>query len=122
MPQSRCITEIAADIACGTPPMNRLLQGEVGSGKTVVALAALLSTAAAGFQGALMAPTEVLAEQHFRSASRLLEGHPRHVEEDNLLSVSLEWMDRPVSIGLLTGSVRAREKRMLTAMAADGTL
>ncbi len=120
--QSRCITEIAADIACGTPPMNRLLQGEVGSGKTVVALAALLSTAAAGFQGALMAPTEVLAEQHFRSASRLLEGHPRHVEEDNLLSVSLEWMDRPVSIGLLTGSVRAREKRMLTAMAADGTL
>ena len=120
--QSRCIGEIARDMARGTPPMNRLLQGEVGSGKTVVALAALLSTAAAGFQGALMAPTEVLAEQHFRSASRLLEGQPRHVDENNLLSVSLDGMDRPLSIGLLTGSVRAREKRMITAMAADGTL
>ena len=63
--QARCIAEIAEDMARGVPPMNRLLQGEVGSGKTVVALAALLSTAAAGFQGALMAPTEVLAEQHF---------------------------------------------------------
>ena len=120
--QSRCIAEIAGDIARGTPPMNRLLQGEVGSGKTVVALAALLSTAAAGFQGALMAPTEVLAEQHFRSASRLLEGRPRQMDEENLLSVSLEGMDRPVTIGLLTGSVRAREKRLLTAMAADGAL
>ncbi len=120
--QARCIAEIADDMARESPPMNRLLQGEVGSGKTVVALAALLSTAAAGFQGALMAPTEVLAEQHFRSASRLLEGRPRQMDEDNLLSVSLEGMERPVSIGLLTGSVRAREKRMLTAMAADGTL
>ena len=120
--QARCISEIAADMARGAPPMNRLLQGEVGSGKTVVALAALLSTAAAGFQGALMAPTEVLAEQHFRSASRLLQGRPRQMDEEHLLSVSLEGMDRPVTIGLLTGSVRAREKRMLTAMAADGTL
>ena len=120
--QSRCIGEVAADMARGGAPMNRLLQGEVGSGKTVVALAALLSTAAAGFQGALMAPTEVLAEQHFRSASRLLEGRPRQMDGDNLLSVSLEGMERPVCIGLLTGSARAREKRMLTAMAADGTL
>ena len=120
--QSRCIAEIAADMAGEGPPMNRLLQGEVGSGKTVVALAALLSAAAAGFQGALMAPTEVLAEQHFRSTSRLLEGRPRQMDGDNLLSVSLDGMDRPVSIGLLTGSVRAREKRLLTAMAADGTL
>ena len=69
-----------------------------------------------------MAPTEVLAEQHFRSASRLLQGRPRQMDEDSLISVSLEGMDRPVAIGLLTGSVRAREKRMLTAMAADGTL
>ncbi len=120
--QSRCIEEIANDMARAAPPMNRLLQGEVGSGKTVVALAALLSTTAAGFQGALMAPTEVLAEQHFRSTSRLLEDRPRQLDGDNLISVSLEGMDRPVSIGLLTGSVRAREKRLLTAMAADGTL
>ncbi len=120
--QARCITEIAQDMKRGAPPMNRLLQGEVGSGKTVVALAGLLSTAAAGFQGALMAPTEVLAEQHFRSTSRLLEGLPRPVEEDNLLSVRLDGLERPVSVGLLTGSVRAPVKRMLTAMAADGTL
>ena len=120
--QARCISEIAQDMKRGAPPMNRLLQGEVGSGKTVVALAALLSTAAAGFQGALMAPTEVLAEQHFRSTSRLLEGLYRPVEEDNLFSVHLEGVSRPVSVGLLTGSVRAPVKRLLTAMTADGTL
>ena len=120
--QARCISEIARDMKRGAPPMNRLLQGEVGSGKTVVALAALLSAVAAGFQGALMAPTEVLAEQHFRSTSRLLEGLPRPVAEDNLFSVHLEGISRPVSVGLLTGSVRAKAKRMLTAMAADGTL
>ena len=120
--QERCITEIAADMKRGAPPMNRLLQGEVGSGKTVVALAGLLSSAAAGFQGALMAPTEVLAEQHFRSTSRLLDGLPRPVEEENLFSVYLKGLPRPVSVGLLTGSVRASVKRMLTAMAADGTL
>ena len=120
--QARCMDEITADMQRGAPPMNRLLQGEVGSGKTVVALAGLLSATAAGFQGALMAPTEVLAEQHFRSVSRMLEGLPRPVQEDNLFSVYLEGVDRPVSVGLLTGSVRAPVKRMLTAMAADQTL
>lgn len=120
--QARSIREIAQDMQRGTPPMNRLLQGEVGSGKTVVALAALLSAAAAGYQGALMAPTEVLAEQHFRSTSRLLEGMPRQVDEDNLISVRLDGLERPVSVGLLTGSVRASVKRLLTAMAAEGTL
>ena len=120
--QARCIEEIAGDMKRGAPPMNRLLQGEVGSGKTVVALAGLLSAVAAGFQGALMAPTEVLAEQHFRSVSRMLEGLPRPVQEENLFSVYLEGLDRPVSVGLLTGSVRAPVKRLLTAMASDGTL
>ena len=120
--QSRCIEEIAGDMQRAAPPMNRLLQGEVGSGKTVVALAGLLSAASAGFQGALMAPTEVLAEQHFRSVSRMLEGLPRPVREENLFSVYLPGLERPVSVGLLTGSVRAPVKRMLTAMASDGTL
>ncbi len=120
--QIRCIDEIGKDMKRGAPPMNRLLQGEVGSGKTVVALAGLLSAAVAGFQGALMAPTEVLAEQHFRSVSRMLEGLPRPVREDNMFSVHLEGLARPVSVGLLTGSVRAPVKRMLTAMSADGTL
>lgn len=120
--QRRCIDEIAADLARAAPPMNRLLQGEVGSGKTVVALAALLSTVSAGFQGALMAPTEVLAEQHFRSTARLLDGRPRQMDGENLISLPLEGFDRPVSIGLLTGSVRAREKRLITGMASTGTL
>ena len=120
--QTRCISEIAGDMRRHAPPMNRLLQGEVGSGKTVVALAGLLSAAAAGFQGALMAPTEVLAEQHFRSISRMLEGMPIPVREENLFSVQLQGLERPVSVGLLTGSVRAPLKRMLTAMASDGAL
>ena len=120
--QRRCIQEIEADFRAGTPPMSRLLQGEVGSGKTVVALSALLSAAAAGYQGAMMVPTEVLAEQHFQSIGNLLSGLARPVQEPHLLSVYLDHMDRPVSIGLLTGSSRAPVKRELTKMAADGTL
>ena len=120
--QARCIDEISTDMGRATPPMNRLLQGEVGSGKTVVALAGLLSVVEAGYQGALMAPTEVLAEQHFRSISRMLEHLPRPVQEDHLFSVHLEGLERPMSVGLLTGSVRAATKRMLTAMAGDETL
>ena len=120
--QRRCIQEIEVDFRAGTPPMTRLLQGEVGSGKTVVALSALLSVAAAGYQGAMMVPTEVLAEQHFQSIGNLLSGLARPVQEPHLLSVYLDHMDRPVSIGLLTGSSRAPVKRELTKMAADGTL
>ncbi|MEE3248575.1 MAG: ATP-dependent DNA helicase RecG, partial [Chloroflexota bacterium] len=120
--QTRCIQEIESDLHRGTPPMSRLLQGEVGSGKTVVALTALLSVAAAGHQGAMMVPTEVLAEQHFSSISNLLSGLARPVQEPHLISVYLEHMDRPISIGLLTGSSRASVKRELTKMAADGTL
>ena len=120
--QRRCIQEIEDDMHRGTPPMSRLLQGEVGSGKTVVALSALLSVAAAGYQGAMMVPTEVLAEQHFQSIGDLLSGLARPVQEPHLISVYLEHMDRPVSIGLLTGSSRAPAKRELTKMAGDGTL
>jgi ATP-dependent DNA helicase RecG len=120
--QIRCIQEIESDMSRGTPPMSRLLQGEVGSGKTVVALSALLSVAAAGHQGAMMVPTEILAEQHFQSIGNLLSGLARPVQEPHLLSVYLEHMDRPVSIGLLTGSTRAPAKRELTKMAAEGTL
>ena len=59
--------------------MSRLLQGDVGSGKTVVAAAALLAAAANGYQGALMAPTEILAEQHYRGLSALLAPFGLHV-------------------------------------------
>jgi ATP-dependent DNA helicase RecG len=120
--QRRCIDEILTDLQRGTPPMNRLLQGEVGSGKTVVALAALLAVAADGYQGAIMVPTEVLAEQHFQTIVRLLAGLARPVQEDNLTSVYLESLGRSVSVGLLTGSTRRPVKRKLTEMAAAGTL
>ena len=120
--QRRCVADIMEDLARGSPPMNRLLQGEVGSGKTVVALAALLATAAAGHQGAIMVPTGVLAEQHFQTVSRLLSGLDRPVEEGYLFTVYLESLGRPVSVGLLTGSTRPSWKRELTKMAAAGTL
>jgi ATP-dependent DNA helicase RecG len=121
--QRRSVDEIIADLERGTPPMNRLLQGEVGSGKTVVALAALLTVAAAGHQGAVMVPTEVLAEQHFQTVGTLLSGMGSPLQSDgNLLSVSLESMGRVVSLGLLTGSTRPARKRELTKMAAAGTL
>ena len=120
--QHRCIGEILEDIKRGTPPMNRLLQGEVGSGKTVVVLAALLAVAAAGYQGSIMVPTEVLAEQHFQTVSRLLGGMARPVQDDNKVTVYLEPLRRPVSVGLLTGSTRRTLKRELTQMAAEGNL
>lgn len=71
--QRQVITEITADLA-QPRPMNRLLQGDVGAGKTVVALYALLLAVADRKQGAIMAPTELLAEQHFQSISKMLEG------------------------------------------------
>ncbi len=73
--QRRVINEIFEDLA-RPRPMNRLLMGEVGSGKTVVAVSALLLAAEAGFQAALMAPTEILAEQHAHGLARLLRGLP----------------------------------------------
>ena len=70
--QSRAIAEIQQDLQCGTP-MNRLVQGDVGSGKTMVAAAAAYLSVTNGRQAALMAPTEILAEQHYRSLAPMLE-------------------------------------------------
>lgn len=88
--QRRVIDEIAADMAT-TKPMNRLLQGDVGSGKTAVAVYAMLVAVAHGHQAVLMAPTEVLARQHFATVSQLLSGSQ-------------------VRIALVTGSVPAAER------------
>jgi ATP-dependent DNA helicase RecG len=120
--QKRCLEEIKQDLERGTPPMNRLLQGEVGSGKTVVALAAALMVAAAGHQAAIMVPTEILAEQHFQTVARLLSGLASPVKEDNQVTVYPESLSRPVSVGLITGSTKAARKRELTKMASDGSL
>ena len=120
--QERCIEEVLGDMVKGTPPMNRLLQGEVGSGKTVVALAALLASVAGGHQASIMVPTEVLAEQHFATVSSLLGGLSTPVHEENLVSVSLDQRPEPLSVGLLTGSTRPALKREVQKRASEGTL
>ncbi|HYT38731.1 MAG TPA: ATP-dependent DNA helicase RecG, partial [Acidimicrobiia bacterium] len=110
--QRKAIDEIGADLA-GARPMHRLLQGEVGSGKTVVAVTALLSAVQSGYQGALMAPTEVLAEQHHGSIREMLAG----------LTVSSEGTlmgDRPVRVELLTNRTGAAGRRKLSAALAAG--
>src|SRR2546429_2708558 len=83
--------------------MNRLLQGDVGSGKTIVALIAMLATMENGYQTALMAPTEILAEQHARNIKRLLAKSPYRIE-------------------LLTGSLRAAQKRKLQVELSAGEI
>ena len=70
--QARVVSEVNRDLTY-PKPMIRLLQGDVGSGKTVIAAAALLKAVDSGFQGALMAPTELLAEQHYLTLTNLLE-------------------------------------------------
>lgn len=120
--QLRSLEEILADLRRGTPPMNRLLQGEVGSGKTVVVLLALLMAIADRRQGAIMVPTEVLAEQHFQTVAKLLGGMCDTTQSENLLTVYLEALGRPMTVGLLTGSTRARPRERLKGLASEGTL
>ena len=105
--QQRSLDDVLADVA-HPQPMGRLLQGDVGSGKTVVALAAMLGAVAAGHQAVLMAPTEVLAEQHFRTVCKLLSG-----ESEPPLNglVNLPFLPHPLQVVLLTGSTRAKERR-----------
>ena len=120
--QRTALGEAMADISGGGRPMSRLLQGDVGSGKTVVAAAMLLTAVAAGYQGAMMAPTEVLAEQHFLNIRLLMQGREQALGNANWFAVPLDGRAEPVTVGLLTGSVRAAPRRELLRMAAEGTL
>jgi ATP-dependent DNA helicase RecG len=106
--QQRAIDEIFRDLAAPAP-MHRLLQGDVGSGKTVVALSALLVAVQGGYQGAFMAPTEVLAEQHYLTSRRLLE-HLTVPSEATLVG------ERPVRVELVTNRTGAADRRRI----ADG--
>ncbi len=112
--QRRAIAEITADLA-GPHPMHRLLQGDVGSGKTVVALTALLTAVQGGFQGAFMAPTGVLAEQHDVSLRDLLG--ELTVPDDRTLTG-----DRPLRVELLTNRTTAGERTRILAGLAEGTV
>jgi ATP-dependent DNA helicase RecG len=100
--QKRVVIEIFKDMQSDAP-MNRLLQGDVGSGKTIVALIAMLAAMENGYQAALMVPTEILAEQHARNIKRMLARSPYRIE-------------------LLTGSLRASEKKRLHADLATGEI
>jgi ATP-dependent DNA helicase RecG len=111
--QQRAIAEIAKDLA-GPHPMHRLLQGDVGSGKTVVAVTALLVAVQGGHPGALMAPTEVLAEQHFLSVKQMLDGL---VVADDGASL---FDERPLRVELLTNRTTASERTKLLAGLAAG--
>ncbi|MFI3317336.1 MAG: ATP-dependent DNA helicase RecG, partial [Rikenellaceae bacterium] len=100
--QKRVIKEIRQDTVTGFQ-MNRLLQGDVGSGKTIVALMSMLLAVDNGFQAAIMAPTEILARQHFASISRMCQG-------------------LVVTVGILTGASRAKERKASLGGAADGSI
>lgn len=100
--QKRVIKEIRRDTGTGKQ-MNRLLQGDVGSGKTIVALLVLLLAIDNGYQGCLMAPTEILTQQHFNSITGLLK-------------------DLPVNVRMLTGSTKTRERREIIQQLSEGAI
>ncbi|MFK8289590.1 ATP-dependent DNA helicase RecG [Capnocytophaga canimorsus] len=100
--QKRVLKEIRNDVGSNAQ-MNRLLQGDVGSGKTIVALMAMLLAIDNGFQACLMAPTEILASQHFQSISELLEGSS-------------------VTVSLLTGSTKNSQRKIIDEQLQEGSL
>ncbi|AUX11583.1 DNA helicase RecG [Latilactobacillus sakei] len=100
--QKRVVNEICLDLKAPAH-MNRLLQGDVGSGKTIVAAIAMFAAVTAGFQAALMVPTEILAEQHYQSLQKL-------------------YAPMNVTVGLLTGSTTAKERRTLLADIESGRI
>lgn len=121
--QSRVLNEILDDIASPGKTMTRLIQGDVGSGKTVVALAGLLTAAASGYQAAIMAPTEVLAEQHFMTIAKLLEGIATPDKSKNLLSVHIpQAVSRETTVGILLGSMPPSAKKRIRDMLADRSI
>ncbi len=107
--QDKVLGQLLADLARDAP-MSRLLQGDVGSGKTVVAACGLVAAVARGYQGVMMAPTEILAEQHFRTLCALFGADS---ESAPVAEATPSYLDRPLRIGLLTGSLRAKQKAEL---------
>ncbi len=144
--QTRSLEEIFADIQRPVP-MARLVQGDVGSGKTVVAAAALLQAIANGFQGALMAPTEILAEQHYRGLKKILSQVRVPRDAKDVAQHSDDWQRRlapeqlqrmqelkrllgmteeedmagaGVRVALLTGSLKTKERKRVLESIAQG--
>ncbi|MCQ2226699.1 MAG: ATP-dependent DNA helicase RecG [Bacteroidales bacterium] len=101
--QKKVVREMSVDMASGRQ-MNRLLQGDVGSGKTLVALMVMLIAAGNGYQACIMAPTEILATQHYENLSKMLSGMSS------------------VSVALLTGSTKKKDRTKILSALADGSL
>jgi ATP-dependent DNA helicase RecG len=116
--QHRVTAAVLSDLARPTP-MARLIQGDVGSGKTVVAAAALLAAVVSGRQAALMAPTEILAEQHFRTLCRLFGGD---ADAGPLCRCTPPYLDRPLRIGLLRGGLGPRARAATQRALAEGAV
>jgi ATP-dependent DNA helicase RecG len=138
--QDAALKTVLSDISAEVP-MGRLLQGEVGSGKTIIAVTALLAAVASGHQGAMLAPTEVLAEQHYLSLRTLFNAGPIAGEQasmlepdepesgsqqshggDPVMEAQVPGLDSPMRIGLLIGSHTARVKREVQAKIASGEI
>ena len=133
--QSQVVDDIAADLERDWP-MQRLLQGEVGSGKTVVALAAMLQAVGAGYQAVLVAPTQVLAEQHYETISKMVSGlalaQPGAKETDaaadvegamgasSASTVFSSKVPAEIPVTLLTGGMKLAARRKALAAAASG--
>lgn len=100
--QIKSVNDCMTDLTKGKYPMNRLIQGDVGSGKTAVAAAVCYSVAKCGYQAAFMAPTEILAEQHYNTLSRFFDG-------------------TDINVILLTGSMKESQKKNARKYIADGT-
>ena len=117
--QISSLNEILQDLNRETP-MSRLLQGDVGSGKTVVATAALLLAVMNGCQSALMAPTEILSEQHFMTVSKLLCGDETPSTSEPYFTAELSPDGREIRVCLLTGSLRKRAKDEMHKRISEG--
>jgi len=119
--QQRVLQEILTDLK-QSRPMSRLLQGEVGSGKTVVAMAALLLAADNAYQGALMAPTEILAEQHFHNICQLLSNVSDKKDEQGNVCCYDGLLSHPVTFALLVGILGEKEKENLHRRIQEGDI
>ena len=120
--QQAVLNGLLLDMETGVP-MARLLQGEVGSGKTIVALSAVIACVANGYRGAFLAPTEVLAEQHFLSTTRQLGAESSPLLPATFATASAPWnQGGPISIGLLTGSQSAAQKTRMHQLIASGEI
>jgi ATP-dependent DNA helicase RecG len=119
--QRKVLKELLADLE-KPRAMSRLLQGEVGSGKTVVATAALLVAAASGYQGAFMAPTEILAEQHFTNVGELLSRNASQVSSEDNLRCFSGLLSEPLTLALLIGDLTQASKQAVQQRVRDGEI